>query len=38
MKFKFNLGDELLLNKTVEVPIMAIVFRAVFPENNKCSS
>ena len=35
MKTKFNSDDELPLNKTIEIPIMTIVFRAIFLENNK---
>ena len=35
MKIKFNLDDELLLNKTIEICGMIIVVRAVFHENNK---
>ena len=35
LKIKFDSDDELPLNKTVEIPIMAIVVRAVFLENNK---
>ena len=35
MKIKFDLEDNLLLNKTIEIPIVTIVFRAVFHENNK---
>ena len=35
MKIKFNLDDELPLNKMIEIPSMLIVFRAVFDENNK---
>ena len=35
MKIKFNSDDELPLNKTIEIPIMTIVVRAVFHENNK---
>ena len=35
MKIKFNSDDKLPLNKTVEIPIMTIVVRAVFLENNK---
>ena len=35
MKIKFNSDDELPLNKTIEIPIMTIVVRAVFYENNK---
>ena len=30
MKFKFNSDDELPLNKTIEIPSMTIVVRAVF--------
>ena len=32
---KFNLDDELLLNKMIEIPSMTIVVRAVFHENNE---
>ena len=35
MKIKFNSDDELSLNKTIEIPSMTIVVRAVFHENNK---
>ena len=35
MKIKFNSDDELPLNKTIEIPTMAIVVRAAFHENNK---
>ena len=35
MKIKFNSDDELTLNKTIEIPTMTIVVRAVFHENNK---
>ena len=35
MKIKFNSDDELPLNKTIEIPCMIIVARAVFHENNK---
>ena len=35
IKFKFDSDDELSLNKTVGIPIMTIVVRAVFLENNK---
>ena len=35
MKNKFNSDDELPLNKTIEIPTMAIVVRAVLHENNK---
>ena len=33
MKIKFNLDDELPLNKMIEIPSMIIVIRAVFHEN-----
>ena len=35
MKVKFNLDDELPLNKIIENPSMIIVVRDVFYENNK---
>ena len=35
MKIKFNSDDKLSLNKTVDIPIMTIVVRVVFLENNK---
>ena len=35
MKIKFNLDNELPLNKTIEVPSMTIVVRAVIHENDK---
>ena len=35
MKIKLNSDDELPLNKTIEIPNMIIVVRAVFHENNK---
>ena len=35
MKIKFNLADELPLNKTIETASMEIVVRAIFYENNK---
>ena len=35
MKIKFNLDEELPLNKTIEIPSMIIVVRAIFHENNK---
>ena len=34
MKIKFNSDDELPLNKTIEIPSMIIVVRAVFYEYN----
>ena len=35
MKIKLNSDDELPLNKTIEIPSMIIVVRAIFHENNK---
>ena len=35
MKIKFNLDEELPLNKMIESPTMTIVVRAVFHENDK---
>ena len=35
MKIKFNSDDELPLNKTIEIPTIRIVVRAIFLENNK---
>ena len=35
MKIKFNSNDELPLNKTIEIPSMMTVVRAVFHENNR---
>ena len=35
MKIKFNSDGELPLNKTVEIPTITIVVRAIFLENNK---
>ena len=35
MKIKFNSDDELPLNKTIEIPSMIMVVRAVFYEKNK---
>ena len=35
MKIKFSPDDDLPLNKTIEIPSMIIVVRAVFHENNK---
>ena len=32
---KFNSDDELPLNKTIEIPSMTIVVRAIFLENDK---
>ena len=36
MKIKFNSDNKLPLNKTIEIPTMIIVVRAIFHENNKC--
>ena len=35
MKIRFNSDDELPLNKTIEIPRLIIVVRAIFLENNK---
>ena len=35
IKIKFDSDDELPLNKTKEIPTMAIVFIAIFLENKK---
>ena len=35
MKIKFTSDDKLPLNKTIEIPSMITLFRAVFHENNK---
>ena len=35
MKIKFISDDELPLNKTIEIPIIIIVVKNVFHENNK---
>ena len=35
VNIKFNSDDELPLNKTIEIPSMIIIVRAVFNENNK---
>ena len=35
MKIKCNLDGELPLNKTIEIPNMTIVVKAVFHENSK---
>ena len=35
MKIKFDSDDNLTLTKTVEIPIMTIVAKVVFHENNK---
>ena len=35
IKIKFNSDDELFLNKTIEIPSIAIVIRSIFIENSK---
>ena len=35
MKTKFDSDDELPLNRTIKIPTMAIIHRAVFHENGK---
>ena len=35
MKINFDSDDNFPLNKTIEIPIVAIVVRVVFHENNK---
>ena len=35
MKIKFNLDDELPLNKEIKIPTIIIAVRAVFNENSK---
>ena len=35
MKIKVNSDNELPLNKTVEIPTMTIVVRAIYFQNNK---
>ena len=35
MKIKFNSDDQLSINKTIEIPTMTTVVRAVFHKNNK---
>ena len=35
MKIKFNLDDQLPLNKTIKIPTITIVVRAIFFENKK---
>ena len=36
LKIKFDSDDELPLNKTIEIPTITIVVRAIFLENNNC--
>ena len=35
IKIKFDSDDELPLNKTIEIPTIVVVVRAIFLENNK---
>ena len=35
MKIKFDLDDNLPVNKTIEIPLVTIVVRAVFQESKK---
>ena len=35
IKIKLDSDDKLPLNKTIEIPVMVIVVRAIFYENNK---
>ena len=35
MKIKSDLNDKLPVNKTIKIPVMVVVVRAVFHENNK---
>ena len=35
MEIKTNSDDKLALNKTIEIPSLTIVVRAIFLENNK---
>ena len=35
MKFKFNSVGNILLNKTVEIPLMTSVVTTIFQENNE---
>ena len=35
MKIKFDLDHKVPLNKTIKIPVMVIVVRAVFHKNNK---
>ena len=35
IKIKFNSDGKLLLNKTIEIPSMIIIVRAIVLENNK---
>ena len=35
MKIEFDSNDKLLLNKLIQIPVMAIVVRGIFYQNNK---
>ena len=35
MKIKFNSDDELPVNKSIQIPTITVVVRAVFHENDK---
>ena len=35
MRIKFDTDDKLPVNKTIKIPIITILIRAVFHENNK---
>ena len=37
MKIEFDSNDKLLLNKMIQIPVMAIVVRGIFYQNNKFS-
>ena len=36
MKIKFDSNDELPLNKTIKIPTITIIVKAILLENNKC--
>ena len=36
MRIKFDTDDNLPLNKTIKIPIITIVVRAIFHLNKKC--
>ena len=35
MKIEFDSNDKLLLNKAIQIPVMVIVVRGIFYQNNK---
>ena len=35
MKIEFDSNDKLLLNKMIQIPVMVIVVRGIFYQNNK---